>query len=90
MNPNTIIIDSRDNVAVALEDISQGSTILLPDGTEFPALSDIGFSHKVLLKNLNQGDDIIKYGEAIAQATMDLKQGEWIHVHNLNVQEDAS
>ena len=88
MNPNTIIIDIKDNVAVALEDIPQGSTISLPDEREFPALADIGFSHKVLLNDVNQGDDIVKYGEAIAQATMDLKQGEWIHVHNLNVQED--
>ncbi len=88
MNPNTIIVDPKDNVAVALEDIPEGGTIWLPDGTEIRALANIGFSHKVLLKDVNQGDDIVKYGEAIAQTTKDLKQGEWIHVHNLNVQED--
>ena len=88
MNPNTIIIDPKDNVAVALEDIPRGGPIRLPDGTEIRALADIGFSHKVLLKDVNQGGDIIKYGEAIAQVTTDLKQGEWIHMHNLNVKGD--
>ncbi len=88
MKPNTIIIDPMDNVAVALEDIPEGGTIRLPDGAELQALARIGFSHKVLLKDLSKGDDIIKYGEAIAQIKHDVKQGEWIHVHNLNVKED--
>jgi hypothetical protein len=87
MNPNTIIIDPKDNVAVALEDIPEGGTIRLPDGTELKALTQIGFSHKVLLKDLSQGEDIIKYGETIAQVLQDVKQGDWIHIHNLNVRE---
>ncbi len=88
MNPNTIIIDPQDNVAVALEDIPAGGTVRLPDGTELEAQADIGFSHKILLKDLFKGDDIIKYGEAIAQVNQDVKQGDWIHIHNLNVTED--
>jgi altronate dehydratase small subunit len=89
MNPNTIIIDQKDNVAVALKDIPQGGTICLPNGEEFQALSRIAFSHKVLLKDLSEGNDIIKYGETIAQVTQDVKKGEWIHVHNLNVKENS-
>ncbi|MBT4640564.1 MAG: UxaA family hydrolase [Deltaproteobacteria bacterium] len=88
MNPNTFIINSKDNVGVALEDIPRGGAIKLPDGAELLALADIGFSHKVLLKDASQGDDILKYGEVIAQVTQDVKQGDWIHVHNLNVNED--
>jgi len=88
MNPNVLIINSKDNVAIALEDIPQGGTIKLPDGTELPALADIGFGHKVLLNDVSKGDDIIKYGEVIAQVNQDVKQGGWIHVHNLNIRED--
>ncbi len=88
MNPNTLIIHPNDNVAVALEDILRGDSVRLPDGGSFEALTDIRFSHKVLLKNVFRGDDIIKYGEAIAQVTLDVKQGDWIHAHNLNVTED--
>ena len=88
MNPNVLIINSKDNVAIALEDIPQGGTIKLPDGTELLALADIGFGHKVLLSDVSKGDDIIKYGEVIAQVNQDVKQGDWIHVHNLNIRED--
>lgn len=66
MNPNILIINSKDNVAIALEDIPRGGTIKLPDGTELLALADIGFGHKVLLNDVSKGDDIIKYGEVIA------------------------
>ena len=37
MNPNCIIIDNRDNVAVAVEDIKKGALILLPDESSIPA-----------------------------------------------------
>lgn len=82
MNPNILIINSKDNVAIALEDIPRGGTIKLPDGTELPALADIGFGHKVLLNDASKGDDIIKYGEVIAQVNQDVKQGDWIRVHD--------
>ena len=88
MNPNILIINSKDNVAIALEDIPQGGTIKLPDGTELLVLADIGFGHKVLLNDVSKGDDIIKYGEVIAQVNQDVKHGDWIHVHNLNIRED--
>ena len=88
MNPNILIINSKDNVAIALEDIPRGGTIKLPDGTELLALADIGSGHKVLLNDVSKGDDIIKYGEVIAQVNQDVKQGGWIHVHNLNIMED--
>ena len=42
MNPNILIINSKDNAAIALEDIPQGGTIKLPDGTELLTLADIG------------------------------------------------
>jgi hypothetical protein len=88
MNPNALIINSIDNVAVALNDIPQGSTIKLPDGTVLPALADISFGHKILLNDVSKGDDIIKYGEVIAQVNQNVKRGDWIHLHNLNIVED--
>ena len=54
MNPNVLIINSKDNVAIALEDIPEGGTIKLPDGTELLALVDISFGHKVLLNDVSK------------------------------------
>jgi len=88
MKPNVIIIHPEDNVAVALEDIAEGGEIRLPDGDRLVARSAVAFSHKVLLSDLGAGGDIIKYGEVIARTAVDLKQGDWVHVHNLNLDEE--
>lgn len=88
MKPNTLIIHPSDNVAVALEDIPAGGEVRLPDGGSFPALVNIPFGHKVLLGDLADGEDVIKYGEVISQAKMDLNRGEWVHTHNLRVGEE--
>ena len=31
-----------------------------------------------------QGEDIIKYGEAIGYALTDIQKGQWIHIHNMD------
>lgn len=41
MIPNTIMIDQKDNVAIALTDIPEGSQVFLPDGRNFISLTDI-------------------------------------------------
>ncbi len=88
MKVNTVIVHQGDNVAIALEDIPSGGQVRLPDGTEFESLEAIPYSHKVLLVDLAEGDDVIKYGEVISQARSPLKRGTWVHTHNLLVVED--
>lgn len=86
MKPNVIIINQDDNVAVALVDIPAGSSVRLPDGEAFAALEDIPFSHKVALRDIPSGDTVRKYGEAIGCAGEDIRQGGWIHTHNLKIE----
>ena len=88
MKPNTIMTHPTDNVAIALEDIPRGDVVRLPDGREFEALADIPFSHKVLLADLVAGGEVVKYGEVIGQTKTDLKRGEWVHAHNLRLEEE--
>lgn len=83
MKSNIIIVDSKDNVAIALMDISKGETAAMKDGRTFVAKTDIPFSHKMLLVDLPEGENIIKYGEVIGRTSSQLMQGEWIHSHNL-------
>ena len=63
----SIIINPKDNVAVALEDLPNG----IPRG------------HKFALCNIAAGENIIKYGMPIGHAICDIAQGEWVHTHNL-------
>ncbi len=88
MKPNAIIIHEKDNVAVVLEDIQQDQPVVIENHRELVAVSDISYSHKVLLADVAGGGDVIKYGEVIGQAKSGLKKGEWIHTHNMNVIEE--
>jgi altronate dehydratase len=85
MKSNVLIINPGDNVGVALGDIQHGKTIHLLDGTEFEALNDIPFSHKIALEDISVGEEIVKYGEMIGQAREGIKKGELVHTHNLVV-----
>jgi len=76
-----IILHSKDNCATSLEDIPQGTPIKLLEETIVVA-QEIQMGHKFALNNINIGDKIIKYGEIIGIATVDIKKGEWIHTHN--------
>ena len=39
--------------------------------------------HKIALRDIAQGEKVIKYGCPIGTAQADIKAGEWIHSHNL-------
>ena len=86
MKPNVLIINVHDNVAVALVDISKGSPVQASGDLEFPALEDIPFSHKVAVRDIPAGDTVRKYGEAIGCAGEYIRQGGWVHTHNLKTE----
>ena len=87
MKPNVIIIHPSDNVAVSLTDIARGEAVRLPEAGELTAADDIPFSHKIALRDFARGEEIIKYGEVIGQAGEDIGRGDWIHTHNLIVED---
>jgi altronate dehydratase len=84
---SALVIHPRDNVAVALKDLKQGETLVLADGRAVSLLSDVPFSHKVALADIGGGQEIIKYGENIGEAKEDIRRGQWVHTHNLTIDE---
>ncbi len=87
MKPNALVINVSDNVAVTLEDIGHGEIVRLSDGRDLGAANDIPFSHKLALCDLERGANILKYGEIIGQAKEEIKAGDWVHTHNLVVED---
>lgn len=87
MKPNALVINDCDNVAVTLEDVKRGEAVRLADGREIVAAMDIPFSHKVALRRFRRGEDIVKYGEIIGQAGQNIEAGDWVHTHNLVVED---
>ena len=39
--------------------------------------------HKYALQDISCGEYVIKYGEIIGRATVDISEGEWVHTHNV-------
>ena len=39
--------------------------------------------HKQALRDIAEGDFVIKYGQIIGRATQNIKAGEWVHTHNV-------
>ena len=83
---NAMIIDPKDDVAVAIEPIQKGDTITYRVGGQdisFPAVQDITIYHKVAIHDIPKGAPISKYGEHIGIAGCDIHTGEHVHVHNV-------
>ncbi|QOV92501.1 altronate dehydratase [Humisphaera borealis] len=76
--PDFLRIHLRDNVAVALSELPQGSAVL---GIVTNAVIPRG--HKVALKDLAAGEHVIKYGHPIGRAMRHIAAGELVHSHNL-------
>ncbi len=70
---NYIKINPADNVAVALQDLSQGTVV------EGVTLSmDIPRGHKIVLQDLKAGENVIKYGFPIGHVTRDAAAGTMV------------
>lgn len=75
-------IDPHDNVAVALEPLTAGTTV--ETGSQRVMLcADIPQGHKVALADIPCGAPVVKYGYPIGHACADIARGQWVHTHNL-------
>ena len=85
MKAKALRMSDRDNVATAISDLSIGEKVLVEDGKkmEITLLAAVQFGHKFAVRPIKKGDDIIKYGETIGRATVDIAKGEHVHVHNI-------
>jgi len=82
---NAIVLSEKDNVATALAEMKAGEKIAVKKGTgkEVTILQDIPFGHKFAIRDISKGENVVKYGEVIARATQKIKEGEYVHVHNI-------
>ena len=76
-----IKINPADNVAVAIEQLKAGETIDI-EGQRITLNNDVPAGHKILLSDLVEGENVIKYGYPIGHLKENHKQGDWIcHEH---------
>ncbi len=75
-------IHEDDNVVVAVSVIEKGKAVSINDD-EIVANMDIPAGHKMAIRDINEGEAIIKYGNPIGRAKEKIKKGDWIHLHNV-------
>lgn len=76
-------INPADNVAVTLVDGVNAGEVYKEGPVEVTLVEDIARGHKFALRDIAEGEAVIKYGYPIGVATRPIKAGEWIHSHNL-------
>ena len=86
MNPlsRMLTLHPQDNVAGALADISAGETDNIAG---VKALQAVKQGHKIAVKPIAAGQNVLRYGQTIGQATADIAAGEHVHVQNLGMGE---
>lgn len=86
---DAVVLNEKDNCATLLRNLKAGQTALvyLPGGQSPKPIvlkNDIDFAHKVALVDIAAGDSVVKYGEVIGHASCRIKQGQHVHVHNVD------
>jgi altronate dehydratase small subunit len=81
------VVEGEDNVGTTVgEPIKAGETV----GTEgrvtnltLVAQADIPYGHKLALRDIPAGEQVIKYGLSIGSASTNIQAGDHVHVHNV-------
>jgi len=88
METNAVLVDPKDNVAVAIKEIKAGEAIVGIGGVEVRANEDIMRNHKVAIAEVAENAPVRKYGETIGYASKLVRPGDWVHAHNMKWEED--
>jgi altronate hydrolase len=80
--PLSIRLHDSDNVVVARNDIPAGTEIAEENIT---CVDDISFGHKVAASAIQAGAGILKYGQIIGFASRDIRAGQHVHTHNVEM-----
>jgi altronate hydrolase len=80
--PLTIRLHDSDNVAVARMDLTVGTEI---PQEKITCVDPITFGHKVAVCHIPKGEAVKKYGQIIGFASREIKPGQHVHTHNLEM-----
>ncbi|WP_428067532.1 UxaA family hydrolase [Chryseobacterium gambrini] len=85
MQKKVLKVNPKDNVIVALLDLSAGESVHL-DGAEYKMVKDIKAKHKFAAVDFQEGDQIIMYGVIVGKANQSIRKGEVITTENVKHQ----
>ena len=86
MTIDAIVVNDKDNVATALQELAPGAQAQTRYGDDIKAFQirqPIPYGHKFCIAPMAPGDKVIKYGEAIGEAAAAIEVGDHVHIHNV-------
>ena len=83
MNNRVLQLDPRDNVLIALSNLSKGETVTF-GGQSYALGSDVRAKHKFATQDLPVGADVVMYGVLVGKAMQPIRQGELLTIRNLH------
>jgi LDH2 family malate/lactate/ureidoglycolate dehydrogenase len=84
-----ILLQPEDDVAAVLETTAAHAAVAVTLGTsgesvgELSVRQEVPFGHKIAVRDIAKGKPVHRYGFPIGIATVDIKQGEHVHSHNM-------
>lgn len=86
MKINALMMDQTDNVVTCVADVEAGGMVYYRNGEEVCSLvaeERIPYCHKIAIKDVEEGEEIIKYGESLGKTSEAIKKGHWVSHNNL-------
>ena len=82
MSEGVIRLHAADNVVIALKDQAAGAHA---EGIAAALPAAVPRGHKIAARAIAKGEEVVRYGQIIGQATEDIPAGAHIHSHNLGM-----
>lgn len=82
MKHRVLKVHPKDNVIVALTNLTKGETISF-EGTEYLLAENIPAKHKFFMQDMKAGDAVIMYGVLVGKAQMDIAKGSGMTTENI-------
>lgn len=83
-----IQINENDNVVVALKDLDMGQSIEVNE-KEVILKEAVKRGHKVAIEDIQENENVVKYGYPIGHAKQVIHAGEHVHTHNTKTNLDG-
>ena len=82
----TITLNPADNIAIARTALLP-RTVLLNHDESISVNRMIPPGHKIAIRAIPQGAEVIRYGQVIGHATVDIAAGDHVHSHNVGTRQ---
>jgi altronate dehydratase len=83
---NIVVLAEGDNVGIAVRDIEASEMAKSIGGQTVTTLGAIPLGHKIALRPIASGEQIVRFGMPVGIATADIETGALVHVHNVRSQ----